>query len=571
MSKIIGDTACPACTEKGRDRTGNHLMLFDDGGAYCNRCGYSEGKGTFTQPKVRFSEEKSDEQIQTEIEETREDSTIQHLEDRAIKSHVCKHYGVRVFISEFDGSTQTARIYPVESLETKELQGFKIKSNEEKSRIWAKGKLKSGALFGSGVIPKKGNKLFITEGEDDALALYQAIYENCDPKWRNSIAVCSLLYGAGGADKELLNNRETLERFKEIVLCFDMDEVGQEGVRKVCKVLDRNRLLEAKYEKKDANDMVKAGLSKELYFNVLSATKPRPEKIISGNEITLEELRKPLKKGIQTIYPLLNGKMRGFRYGEGGGELTVFCAGSGMGKTTAARELMYDFNSRYQLRLGHIFLEEQYRKTGQSLIALDNDVPLAALREDPTIIDEEKFELSYNKLVKNGRTFFMKHFGSLASDHLMDHMWHMSAVDGCNVIMLDHISMVVSGQEGSGQGERKDIDVLMTKLAAFCEDSGTSVIAVVHLKRPPDGKSFNNGKQISLSDLRGSAAIEQLSHNIIAVEGNQHGDDPNRRVLRVLKNREWGNIGEADTLNYNPDTGRLLPARAVIRTEESRF
>lgn len=568
MSKIIGDSACPACTEKGRDRTGNHLMLFEDGGAYCNRCGYSENKGTFTQPRVNFSEEKSDEQIQTEIEETREDSTIQCLQDRSIKQHIAQRYGVRVFVSEQDGTTQTARIYPVFSLATEELQGFKIKSNEEKSRIWSKGRLKSGALFGIDALPQKGNKLFITEGEDDAMALHQAIYEHCDPKWRKSIAVCSLLNGAGGADKELLNNIETLERFKEIVLCFDMDEAGREGVRKVCKVIDRERLLEARYELKDANDMVKAGLSKELYFNVLAAARPRPEKIISGNEITLDELMTPLKKGIETVYPLLNSKMHGFRYGDGGGELTVFCAGSGMGKTTAAREIMYDFNSRYNLRLGHIFLEEQYRKTGQALIALDNNVPLAALREDPTIISREKFELSYNKLVKNNRTFFMKHFGSLASDHLMDHMWYQSTVEENDFIMLDHISMVVSGQQGSGQGERKDIDVLMTKLAAFCEDSGTSVIAVVHLKRPPDGKSFNNGKQISLSDLRGSAAIEQLSHNIIAVEGDQQGDDPNGRVLRVLKNREWGDIGVADSLQYNPDTGRLLPARAVIRAEE---
>ncbi len=29
---IVGDTACPNCVEQGGDKTGNHLMLFEDGG-----------------------------------------------------------------------------------------------------------------------------------------------------------------------------------------------------------------------------------------------------------------------------------------------------------------------------------------------------------------------------------------------------------------------------------------------------------------------------------------------------------------------------------------------------------
>ena len=42
MSKIVGDMPCPECRRNGRDRTGNHLILFEDGGAHCNRCGYKE-------------------------------------------------------------------------------------------------------------------------------------------------------------------------------------------------------------------------------------------------------------------------------------------------------------------------------------------------------------------------------------------------------------------------------------------------------------------------------------------------------------------------------------------------
>jgi hypothetical protein len=45
---------------------------------------------------------------------------------------------------------------------------------------------------------------------------------------------------------------------------------------------------------------------------------------------------------------------------------------------------------------------------------------------------------------------------------------------------------------------------------------------------------------------------------VIAIEGDQQGDNPDVRFLRVLKNREIGTVGLADELRYNKDTGRLL-------------
>ena len=374
----------------------------------------------------------------------------------------------------------------------------------------------------------------------------------------------SLLNGAGSAGKEMLRNQPLLAGFKEIVLVFDNDEAGRDGIEKAIQVLGRDRTRVVSLTEKDPNEMVKQGKGRELYFACITEKAiPRPEKIICGKQISIEDMLVPLKKGIVVPFPKMSQMMGGFRYGEGGGELTVACAGSGMGKTTLAREIMYDFNKNHKLRLGHIFLEEQFRKTGQAYVAMDNNVPLAALRQDPNIISRHRFEKSYNELISTDRTFFLKHFGSLASEHLIDYLMYMGVHEECDFIMLDHISMVISGQDNGKNGERKDIDILMTKLAAFCEDTGVSVIAIVHLKRPQNG-CFNDGQQISLAHLRGSAAIEQLSHNIIGIEGDQHGDNPNTRLIRVLKCREWGAVGEADTVEYNPDTGRLLPANVTI-------
>ena len=128
---------------------------------------------------------------------------------------------------------------------------------------------------------------------------------------------------------------------------------------------------------------------------------------------------------------------------------------------------------------------------------------------------------------------------------------------GCDFIIIDHLSLIFSGQ--ANDNERIAIDKAMTDLAAFCVESGVGVITVVHLSRNKGKTSFNEGGEISLTDLRGSAALEQLSFNVVGIERSQQSEDSNKSVLRVLKCREVGWTGKADECVYNFDTGRLLP------------
>jgi hypothetical protein len=55
-----------------------------------------------------------------------------------------------------------------------------------------------------------------------------------------------------------------------------------------------------------------------------------------------------------------------------------------------------------------------------------------------------------------------------------------------------------------------------------------------------------------------SAGAEQMSFNVWALERNQQGETKNLVKIRVLKNRLLGFTGEADTLRYDHDTGRLM-------------
>ena len=144
--------------------------------------------------------------------------------------------------------------------------------------------------------------------------------------------------------------------------------------------------------------------------------------------------------------------------------------------------------------------------------------------------------------------------------NLLSKLRYLAAVCKVDFIFLDHITIVTSGMESSSEGERKDIDILMTKLASLVQETGVGIIAIVHLKRA-QGKHFNEGSNISLTDLRGSAGLEQLSFNVLALERDQQADDELERCssrVRVLKCRETGDTGEADTLIYDRQTGRLV-------------
>jgi twinkle protein len=241
-------------------------------------------------------------------------------------------------------------------------------------------------------------------------------------------------------------------------------------------------------------------------------------------------------------------------------EVTTIIAGSGVGKTTIARDIAYHMRVEHGLKVGNVYLEEDNDTSVAAYCALHAGVPLKQLLATPESISDEKWDAALAAVVWDGMLFY-DHFGSLESDRLLTMMRYMAA-SGCKFIVLDHISIVTSGLESSSEGERKDIDILMTKLASFVKETGCGVIAIVHLKRT-QGKNFNEGSKISLSDMRGSASLEQLSFNVLAAERNQQDEKQKLFAqLRSLKCRITGETGEADLLKWNVARGRYEVASA---------
>src|SRR5512137_2845313 len=134
----------------------------------------------------------------------------------------------------------------------------------------------------------------------------------------------------------------------------------------------------------------------------------------------------------------------------------------------------------------------------------------------------------------------------------------MAKACDCRVVFLDHISIVISGQDTGD--ERKAIDAMMTKLRTLVQELNIVLICVSHLRRPQGNQGHEDGQAVSLSQLRGSGAIAQLSDAVITLERNSMSPDANVRhttKVAVAKNRYNGLTGPACNLKYDLDTGRM--------------
>jgi twinkle protein len=204
-----------------------------------------------------------------------------------------------------------------------------------------------------------------------------------------------------------------------------------------------------------------------------------------------------------------------------------------------------------------MFLEESVRKTARSIMSLHAN---KKLHLPDVCVSERELKEAFDATLGTNRVFLFDHFGSLAIDNVLNRIRYMARACDCRVVFLDHISLVVSGMDGND--ERKSIDVLMTRLRTLVQETGITLICVSHLKRPStSNKGHEDGEAVSLSQLRGSGAIAQLSDAVITLERNSMSPDPSIRNLTkvaVAKNRYNGLSGPACNLMYDMQTGRMI-------------
>ena len=469
------------------------------------------------------------------------------LPKRKLSENTCKFWGYHV------GEMHGQRVQIANYKDTKgHIVAQKIRfPNKE---FIFKGNAKAAGLYGMHLWRDGGKKIVITEGELDALSMSQALQN----KW----PVVSVINGAAGAKKNISNNIEWLEKFESVVLMFDQDDPGRKAAEECALLFTPGKAKIAKLPLKDASDMIQEGRIEELVDCMWEAKVHRPDGILSGDE--LWDIVSAVDDVESASYPYsgINEKTQGLRKGE----IVTVTAGSGIGKSQLTREFAYHLLKQGET-IGYIALEESVKRTALGLMAIEMNAPIHLGSDN---INQEELKNAFDNTVGNGRVFLYDHWGSTDSENLLAKIRYLVRGCNCSYIILDHLSIVVSGM-GDGD-ERRLIDNTMTKLRTLTEELQCGLILVSHLKRPSGDKGHEEGAATSLAQLRGSAAIAQLSDMVIGLERNQQDkDNPNLTTVRILKNRWTGETGIACHLEYSKVTGRMVETIFDDEDEEIEF
>jgi hypothetical protein len=102
--------------------------------------------------------------------------------------------------------------------------------------------------------------------------------------------------------------------------------------------------------------------------------------------------------------------------------------------------------------------------------------------------------------------------------------------------------------------ERRSIDKLVSECVGLIQNTGFTLINVVHLRKNRLDSEGNDIETVTRADIHGSGAFAKFSHAVVGIEKES---EKNTVKLKILANRDVGFEGYADTLKYNEDTGRL--------------
>jgi twinkle protein len=499
--------------------------LFDDGHTYCHVCKSTKQNGQQLPTRRKMA-----------------GSMVQDLEykalpPRSLEEETCKKFSYG--IGEYKGKPCHVANYL--NAEGTKVVAQKLRFANKEFTIT--GDASAMLLYGQHLWRDGGKKVIITEGEIDALSMSQ-VQGN---KW----PVVSLPNGADAAAKSIRKSLEWLERFEQVVLLFDNDEPGRKAARECAEILTPGKACLASLPMKDANEMLKAGKTKELIDATWSAKPFRPDGIIAGTEMweMLESFE--LSEGKPYPWPGLTKMTMGTRVPE----IILVGAGTGVGKSEFVRQISHNLLRNHNEVTGYVALEEGKERCALGMMGLELGKRLH-IDKDFATPTERLF--AYQQTVGSGRFFLYDHWGSTDSDNLMNKVRYMVRGLGCTTIVLDHISIVVSGISASEEGdERRLIDNTMTRLRSLVQELNFRCFVVAHLKAI-EGKPHEEGARVTLGHFRGSKSLTQLSDTVIGLERNQQ--DPKQSSLtrvRLLKNRFTGETGLATHIEYDTETGRL--------------
>jgi twinkle protein len=491
-SKVIeGRLPCPVCPSS------DAYHLYDDGHGYCFSCSY------FKPSKEVFESV---------------DYTYEHLPFRGLTKQTVEFYDIKTKVSPDGEPVAVGFKYPngdrqVRSLKDKDFYGERKDGAAGKPGLFGRDRFSGGS----------NRSVTLSEGAIDAASLYQVLKIPC-------VGVQSASSAVGDCTVDYL----WLQSFERIYLAFDNDAAGREATARVAKLFDFNKVFVVKLDRhKDANEYLQSGEANELLNLWHNAKHYLPETVVSSFYDFRKILTERPKEGVPYPFETLNDKTYGIRTGES----VLITAQEGVGKTELMHAIEHQLLKETKDNVGAIFLEEPKARHLQALAGIVLQKPVHLPDCDCSM---DSVMGAVEELVEeDDRLHLYSHFGSGDPEVLLDTIRFLVAARSCRYILLDHISMVVSGL--SGEDERRGLDYISTRLEMMVKELDFSLILVSHVN--------------DLGQTRGSRYISKVAD--IRIDAERDLTTGSSIIhLKVSKNRFSGKTGDAGAYTYDSYTRR---------------
>ncbi|CAM9440663.1 unnamed protein product [Phaeothamnion confervicola] len=393
-------------------------------------------------------------------------------------------------------------------------------------------------LFGFHTVPPGAREVVVTEGEYDAMAVYQ---ETGKP-------AVSLPNGCRSLPVDVL---PLLEDFERVYLWMDADGPGQEGAEKFTRKLGEKRCLVVrplpgdKDPPKDANAALQQGRNLSA---MLANARPLPHQDILRFEDVrsevLHEIASPHEFSGTPVksFPGLTNIIKGFRRGE----LTVFTGPTGAGKTTLLSQLSLDLSEAGVNTLWGSFEIKNTRLIKKMLQQFARRPLAEVIAGHPDALPSLADRFQTLPL------HFMRFHGGTDVSLVLDAMEYAVYANDVEHIILDNLQFMLdrSGSGGgSGSGGRFDKfdlqDAALDKFRKFATERNVHVTLVIHPRKEDEGA------KLTLSSVFGSAKATQEADLVVILQKGL-----NSKSLEVKKNRFDGQLGEVK-LFFEVESGRL--------------
>jgi twinkle protein len=547
MSTHISKIACPVCGSS------DGLNIFEEDGVrtgYCFSSKHNEDTKYFNSKALSEIPESDVVYVEKEPKDISWVEELQTLSnpERGLLKGAYKHFDVRHGVSRQDGRTITETYYPLLD-DTSEKIGYKVRIHEPKD-FYVLGTSKRANPFGwKQALEVGGYTLYITEGEEDSVALFTAWMREKKQK----VAVISLKQGADSVVKTLQPVlKHITDKWKQVVFLPDMDDAGEVATKAIRALFPADFTVKiAKYTEKDSNEMVKKGKEKELVSSCYNAGTPLSSAI---KEFTLEDfevVKKAPEFGISFPYEGLTEMLRGIRLGT-----TIYIgAPEKSGKSTLVNEIATHLMLTHNEPIFAIKPEESEEGTLRRMAGS----AVGKVFHDPKVkVNPEDVNVASNLLA--GKLFVLERTQTPDWQEVRQLMREAYLSRGIKYFFIDPITNLTSNLSNS----EKDtfLHQMTREVAEDAKSLGYTVFLFCHLKTVKDGLSWGEGRVGTADDLAGSRAMAQACDVAIIMQAWMLTEGENfeylnrRRVLHVVREREYNAIGRVELL-WNSYKGKL--------------